>query len=240
VIFGASPLSDPASSGSPGGITYKSSNTNVATVSGAGGISFFEVGSATITATQAAVHGYLAATKTAVVKVSAIAPKLTFTTASVTAVFGAAQLSNPASSSGSPGGITYKSSNTNVATVSGIGDITFVGVGTSVITATQAAVNGYLAATKLVAVKVKAAKPTIGVLTLPVSPSVGASNFTITSPTSPSTGGFTFKSSDTKIATIKGNVIAFVKAGITTITATQAAKGNYLSGAVSSQLTVTN
>jgi len=166
-----------------------------------------------------------------------LAPKLTFTKPSISVVFGTSPLSDPASS-GSPGVITYKSSNTNVATVSGIGDISFVGVGTSVITATQAAVPGYLSSTKLASVKVTAAIPTIGILTLPSNATVSSGTFTITNPTSTSLGAFSYKSSNTMVATIKGNVITYLKAGTTTITATQAAKGNYSSGKVSALLTV--
>ncbi|MEB0174341.1 MULTISPECIES: Ig-like domain-containing protein, partial [unclassified Undibacterium] len=70
---------------------------------------------------------------------------ITFATPSSAAVFFGGTLTNAASatlSGGSYGAITYSSSNTAVATVSASGVIATISVGTSTITATQAAVTG--------------------------------------------------------------------------------------------------
>jgi hypothetical protein len=65
-------------------------------------------------------------------------------------------------------------------------------------------------------------------------------NFTITAPTSTSPGAFTYTSSNTGVATIvSGNTIHIVGVGTTTITATQAASGNYLSGSITASFVVT-
>jgi hypothetical protein len=65
-------------------------------------------------------------------------------------------------------------------------------------------------------------------------------NFTITAPTSTSPGAFTYTSSNTAVATIvTGNSIHIVGVGTTTITATQAASGNYLTGSITASFVVT-
>jgi uncharacterized protein YjdB len=67
---------------------------------------------------------------------------------------------------------------------------------------------------------------------------VGSKKFAIKNPSSPSMGAFSYKSSNPKVASVTGNLITFLKAGTTTITATQAANVNYLSGKVSAVLIV--
>ena len=63
-------------------------------------------------------------------------------------------------------------------------------------------------------------------------------SFTLSTPTSNSDGAFTYTSSNTAVATISGSVVSIVAAGSTTITATQAAAGDYSSGTISATLTV--
>jgi len=68
---------------------------------------------------------------------------------------------------------------------------------------------------------------------------VGAADFPIFRPTSNSTGTFSYTSSNPDVATIvNGNQIHVVSAGTTTITATQAARGNYGSGFTTAVLVV--
>ncbi len=67
----------------------------------------------------------------------------------------------------------------------------------------------------------------------------GSSDFTITAPTTNSPGAFTYTSSNTSVATISGSTIHIVGQGSTTITATQAASGNYLSGTITTSFVVT-
>ncbi len=62
--------------------------------------------------------------------------------------------------------------------------------------------------------------------------------FTIVAPTSNSSGAFTYTSSNTSVATVSGNTITILRGGTSTITATQAANGNFLSGSTTATLTV--
>ena len=66
----------------------------------------------------------------------------------------------------------------------------------------------------------------------------GDAAFTITAPTSNSSGAFTYNSSNTSAATISGSTVTLLGVGSTTITANQAAYGNYLSGSTTATLTV--
>lgn len=68
----------------------------------------------------------------------------------------------------------------------------------------------------------------------------GDADFAITAPTSTSPGTFTYSSSNTAVATIVGgSSIHIVGIGTTTITATQAASGNYTSGTITASFVVT-
>lgn len=79
--------------------------------------------------------------------------------------------------------------------------------------------------------------PTITNFTVP-SKLVDAPAFTLTAPTSNSTGAFTYTSSNTAVATISGSTVTVVGAGVTIITATQAATGSYSSGSIAANLVV--
>jgi hypothetical protein len=63
-------------------------------------------------------------------------------------------------------------------------------------------------------------------------------SFQIVSPITDSTGTFTFVSSNIDVATITGNTVTIVGAGVTTITATQASDATYLTNSISADLTV--
>ena len=80
--------------------------------------------------------------------------------------------------------------------------------------------------------------PALSNFTIPAK-QVGDEAFTITPPTSTSPGSFTYTSSNTAVATVSGNTITVVGIGSSTITATQAASGNYLSGTISANFVVT-
>ena len=71
-----------------------------------------------------------------------------------------------------------------------------------------------------------------------ISKVVGDSSFALTAPTSNSTGAFSYLSSNTSVATISGSTVTIVGAGISTITATQAASASYGSGVIAATLTV--
>ena len=123
------------SSNSAGAFTYTSDNSGVATVSG-NIITVIDVGTSTITATQAANGSFLSGTIDASFTVNKATPSFgTFIIPSK--VYGDASFTITDPSSNSSGAFTYTSDNSGVATVLG-NTITIVGVGSSIITATQA------------------------------------------------------------------------------------------------------
>ena len=84
----------------------------------------------------------------------------------------------------------------------------------------------------------KATPVTLGTFTVPAK-EVGDAAFALTAPTSNSSGAFTYSSSNTSVATISGNMVTIVGAGSSTITATQAASGNFGSASTTATLVVT-
>ena len=152
-------------------MTYKSDKTSVATVDSKGTVTIKGVGTAKITITAAAENGYKEATKTVTVKVSKGSQTISGTKTSYTTALGSKAFSLGAKA---PGKLTYKSSNTKVATVDKYGKVTAKAVGTAKITISAASSSNYNAATKTVTVKVTKAAPTIKVKT--TSATVKAAN----------------------------------------------------------------
>jgi uncharacterized repeat protein (TIGR03803 family) len=121
--------------------------------------------------------------------------------------------------------ITYTSSNTTVATVSG-NTVTIVGAGTTTITASQAGDDSYNAASNVAqTLTVNKLSQTISFAAL-AAKNFGEAAFTLTATT---TSGLpiSFASSNTAVATISGNTVTIVEGGTTTITASQEGDASY-------------
>jgi hypothetical protein len=122
--------------------------------------------------------------------------------------------------------VSFSSSNTSVATISG-NTVTIVGAGTTTITASQAGNISYNAATsvdQLLTVNKASQTITFGAI---ADKATGSAPFAI-SATSTSGLPVSFTSSLTSVATVSGNTITVVGAGNTTITAIQSGNDNYL------------
>ena len=126
----------------------------------------------------------------------------------------------------STGSLTYTSSNTGVATVSSVGEVTIVGVGTTLIGVEQAADDNYQAATA-VPQTLTVAKATQSIIFTALPNKVfGDSQFDLTA-TASSGLEVSYASSDTTVATVSGSTVTILKAGSTIITASQAGDLNY-------------
>lgn len=230
--FGDAPFALSATGGGSGNaITYASSNTSVATISG-NTVTIVGAGTTTITASQAGNADYTAAVD--------VPQTLTVNQATQTITFNAlpAKLSNDApfaltatgGASGNP--ITYVSSNTAVATIAG-NIVTIVGAGSTDITASQAGNANYAAAADVIQTQVV---NTAGLLTQtitfnPLSNSTyGDGPLTLTA-TASSGLPVSYTSSNTSIATISGNQLTILTPGTITITASQAGNGSYYAAA---------
>lgn len=147
--FGDAPFNLTGTASSGLAVSYTSSNTAVATISG-NTVTITGVGTTTITASQAGNTNFNAATDvTQTLTVNKGNQTITFTLgADANKVVGAADFTlNGTASSGLV--VSYTSSNTAVATVSG-NTVTIVGPGTTDITASQAGDANYNAATDVV------------------------------------------------------------------------------------------
>ena len=133
-----------------GTVTYKSSNTGVATVNSSGQVTIVKPGTATITATVADGTNYSYSTKAVAynLTVNQAAGSISYDTKTVAKTYGDAAFTNTLTKTGD-GTVTYTSDNTGVATVnSSSGQVTVVSAGTATITATVSDGTNYAYATK--------------------------------------------------------------------------------------------
>jgi hypothetical protein len=122
-------------------ILYTSSNSGVATISGTGLITIVGAGTATITAAQVETANYLDSSVSDTLIVNKASAGLTLAEISEK-MYGDVPF-NVSTTSQSPGTISYTSSNTSVATISGT-TVTIVGAGETTITASQSTTSNYL------------------------------------------------------------------------------------------------
>ena len=223
--FGTDPFELTAISDSPGLFTYISSDTSVATISGST-VSVVGAGFTEITAIQAETSNYLSGSTSATLNVIKAMPVLTGF-ASFTKTFGEPLFTLPSLISNSSGEITYSSANTAVATISGT-NVTIVGAGIAIITASQGATSNFLSASKTLTLTVNRRIPTITEIEN-LTKIYGSAPFELSNPTSESTGEFTYSSPHTSVINISGKNISIVGAGTATITVIQAETDNFLS-----------
>ena len=142
----------------------------------------------------------------------------------------------PEITSTSDGEITYSSSNKDVAVING-NTVTIAGLGTTLITATQAAGTYYYPGSVSITLTVNKGDPALAGFD-DLTKTFGDAEFTLASPISNSEGIFSYTSSDENVATITDSTVTLTGAGSTTITATQEATAHYNAGSISLILTV--
>ena len=225
----------PSSSNSTGLLSCVSDTPSVATASGTT-VSIVGAGQATITVTQEATQNHSSVTRTIALVVNKATPRLSnFTIPNLNYDDLLVPIDIIAPRSDSTGVFSYTSSNTLVAYIEE--NTTTIlpvrRVGTSTITATQAATSNHNSATISTTFKVT----TLSNFNL-LNKTHGQRPFTINPPTTNSTGEITYTSSNPLVATTSGNILTIVKDGISTITATQESTSSYPSDSISSQLIV--
>lgn len=130
-------------------------------------------------------------------------------------------------------GGSWTSSNTNIVTVSNSGLVTSVAVGSAIVSYTSCG------QTTTLTITVTVSPPTISNFNN-ISKMYHDGSYSIVAPTSNSLGAFTYTSSNTAVATINGTTVTILGAGTSTITANQAADGNFSIGSIPATLTVTS
>jgi len=222
-------------SNSSGLFSYTSSDANVATISG-NQVTIKGTGTATITATQAPTEDYGSASTTLTLTVIKL-PTIRMDNIAKVIGDGTSTLS---ATSDSQGAITYTGGVANVFSLSGSTLTVGTTEGTGTITVSQAANGIYDAASIAVQVIVSTASKVAPTLTWisGINKTKGNPSFALTPPSSTSVGAFTYYSSNANVATISGTTVTIVGNGLTTITAVQAANGNYRAGSISIPMVV--
>jgi uncharacterized protein YjdB/endo-1,4-beta-D-glucanase Y len=220
------------------GLTWLSSNTAIATVSSSGIVTGVAAGSVTITATSTAVTTVKGTATVTVTKIAVTGISITPTPLTVVVGTPATLTAVIAPTNASVQTVTWKSSNSTVATVSG-GVVTGVGAGTCNITGTSSD-NTTILQVVPCTVTVPTILPTaVAVALSPTSIVVGATSkatSTIT-PTNATDTSVTWASSNTAVATVtSGGIVTAVAVGTASITATSVA-ANTITG--SATITVT-
>jgi parallel beta-helix repeat protein len=206
-------------------VTWASSNTAMATVSSSGLVTGVAAGSATITATSEGQSG----TATVTVIFVPVA-SVTVTPASATLGIGqTVQLTaTPKDASGNPLSgrvITWASSNTAVATVSGTGLVTAIGAGSATVTATAEGQSGSSSITAIIV-------PVASVSVAPATATVQVGLTVLLTATPKDASGnplagrvITWASSNTAVAAVSASgLVTGVAVGSVTITATSEGK----------------
>ncbi|MDP9039625.1 MAG: hypothetical protein M3O02_10195 [Acidobacteriota bacterium] len=187
---------------------------------------------ATTTYTLTARNAYGTSTASTTVTVSNGGTASLSFTGIVDRVFGTQPFAVSASSN-SQGAITY-SVVSGPATLSG-NVVTLTGVGTVTLKASQAASGAFGAASATASFNVTGATPSLTLAAISAQ-ILGASPFAI-SATSNSQGAITY-SVVSGPATLQGNIVTLTGTGSVTVIATQAASGNFTSGAATTSFTV--
>lgn len=197
-------------------VTWKSSNTSVATVSSAGLLTAVGAGTATITCTASDGSGVTAKCNVTVLPQLVTSIKLNTTSISWDVGKSGSFTATVSPSNATNKNVTWKSSNTSVATVSSTGLLKAVGAGTATITCTAADGSGV---TAKCSVTVKAASISGIVLSSTASSIYTGNHAYIKAVTTPANKKVTYSSSNTSVATVtQGGIVTGVSAGKAVIT----------------------
>ncbi len=230
----------PPPSSSPGAWSYQINGGGIVSQNG-NILTLLDGGVVYINATQASTPAWTSANAYTTLTVKLIPPTLgtygdvTLNRASISSL----NLIPPTSNS--TGLWSFTSSDPSIASISGT-TLTPLAIGKTTITATQAKAKPYgPASATMVLTILGTAAAAGGFNDVTVSYNAAGSNLLqIVAPTSTSPGVWTYTSSDTSIATVSGAIVHFLKPGIVTLTANQAATGTYNAvGPLTAKLTIT-
>ncbi len=221
--YGAADFALTAAASSKLAVSYASSDTTVAKINGTS-VHIVSAGTITITAGQAGNVNYLAAAPVSqTLVINKASQTITFAALAARA-YGAADFTLTATA-GSKLAITYTSSDTSVAKITGA-SVHIVAAGTATITASQAGNADYAAAapvSQLLTVNKAAQTISFTALTAKI---YGTADVALTGSAN-SHLALTYTSSNTAVATIVNGSVHMVGAGTSSITASQAGNSNY-------------
>ena len=205
-------------------VTWKSSDTKIATVDGNGKVTAVAAGTATITATAADGSGVKATCKITVTNPVIKVTKVTLnkTTASVVKGKTLTLTATVTPTNATNKNVTWKSSNTKIATVDGNGKVTAVAAGTATITCTAKADKSKSATCKITVTNpaVKVTKLSMNKTSVDLLKGKTVQLKVTVTPSNATNKAVTWTSSNKKIATVTSNgLVKAVGTGTVTITA---------------------
>ena len=224
------------SSGLPWIVT--NSNPSIATYKD-GTLTFKGVGTLTLNFTQQSSENWNSASSSYGVTIVPVKPTLGIFGNISIGLGSVSSLNLTPPTSNSNGAWSFDSSNSTVANV--VGNIVYPrAIGTATITARQAQLLPYAAATASMTMTVTGTSATVNQWSDLVYDLTATKNANLVPPVSTSTGAWSYSVGDTSIATTNGGVLTLLKPGITMVTASQAASGSFnASGPYTAKLTVT-
>ena len=231
----------PKASGN-GALTFRSDNTEVATVGKTTGkVAFRKAGTAVLTITAGQTDTHSKVLRTVKVTVTRAKQTISGVSAKYSRVYKPGGTFTLRAKSSADGTVTYQSSDTNVITVNKTtGKVTLRGAGAAVITVTASMTDNYLRAQKTIRVAVTKAPQTIlGVAGRYEKNYVTHKSFLLQASTN-GDGILTYQSSDPAIAAVgkTSGKVTLKKRGTCTITVTAPATGNYQKAAKKVELTL--
>lgn len=222
-----------------GTVTYSSDNSNVATVDNTGKVHIVGIGNVTITVMASETANYKSASDSYSLIVEKINQRISFSESSITKTFGDASFTNMVNVLVGNGSITYRSSNTSIASVDNNGKVTILGAGTITITATINATANYNEAKASYVLVIHKADQSISFTNTSIVKKLDDDEFTVQVVVSSGNGEITYESSNEKVAVVDDNgLVKILNKGSTTITATANATNNYNSTSASYSLNV--
>ena len=233
-------ISEPTSS-RLGPFTFASSDTEVATIDLVTGlVTIHQAGTTNISCTQVETTYYYSEIVTTKLIVAKVQSQITSNFSNLSVNYGSdsVTLEDPTTTSTDTNVFSYLSSNIYVASMLG-NVLTFVNAGTATITCTLLESTNYLSSSTTFTVTVSPISTTYpngwSIETITYAPGLV---ITLPEPVSVNLGSFTYTSSNTEIASVSGNELYILRAGIVTITATESATNNYNTGSISTVLTI--
>ena len=224
-----------------GSISYTSSNSSIATVSNDGLVTIAGAGTTKITIKKASTNNYNEASVVYNLTVKKAPQTMKYKVSEVNKVYGDESFVIVLSSIAGNGNITYSSNNTSVATINDSGNVTIVGVGETVVTATIASTDNYASGTASYKLIVAKANQKIKFSSSKVTKKITDNSFTKKVTQSIGDGTISYLSSNTSVATVNNNGVVTIKsAGTTVITATASSTSVYNEVSASYTLVVTD
>ena len=235
--YGVAPftITDP-SSNSSGSFHYDTSNIAIVNVDG-NIITIRGAGTAKITVRQDACGNYADGYADTYFIVIPVQPTLSDFTIP-TRLYNSRPFLITDPSSNSTGAFSYESSERSVAIITLDNRLVMQGLGTTTITANQNKSENYNESSISTTFTVTKSLPAFGIFTIP-SKKYGDVSFTLVDPSSNSSGAFSYTSSNTQVAFIKGKLVTITGEGETIITAIQSETENHMRGVFNATFKVT-